>query len=397
MDKLALYNDALLLTGQIPLSGLTEAVEARYYLDSVWNMGAVEYCLEIVKPSFSTKTVKLNTPAVSTQHDLDSVHTLPADFIVEREAYSDSKLDQPISRYIVEDRKLACEYATIFLRYVSSDYVTTFTAWTASFARVVSAYLAREIAGKVNPIVLDQINALFIDRVKATLEIEAEKEPETRSAASTTTLTPELMAVYNDALLIMGVRQKIVSVTDDSNRRAILDTAWNAGIVKDLLEDTAWTFALTSTQVQSDPSLAPKWGYAYAMKAPADMLRIDGIYFDEYMSSAIRRYIYEDRTFYTDVTIIYIQFVSSTWESRVAEWPISFRRLVAAQLARDASASLVDEGADVKKAIFEHETRRSAAKSNDAISAPPRIIASGSWVGSRGGRYERIEKGRLIR
>jgi len=55
-------------------------------------------------------------------------------------------------------------------------------------------------------------------------------------------------------------------------------------------------------------------------------------------------------------------------------------------MAHDAAASLRNEGADSDRADLEYEKREGDAKTNDAISAPPRILSTGSWVRSRGGR-----------
>ena len=77
-DKLTYFNSALTsLLGQEPLASISEDRPPQYYLNSAYDLGAVNYCLEVTKPVFARKTAKLATPAVSTDHDLDSVHTLP--------------------------------------------------------------------------------------------------------------------------------------------------------------------------------------------------------------------------------------------------------------------------------------------------------------------------------
>ena len=75
VDKEALYNNALLLIGQRRLLNITEDREPRYLLDDAYDLGAIEYCLEVVKPVFSRKTATLNSTTPSTEHDLDNVYT----------------------------------------------------------------------------------------------------------------------------------------------------------------------------------------------------------------------------------------------------------------------------------------------------------------------------------
>ena len=50
VTKLSLYNDTLQLLGERRLASDTEDREPRYDLDSLYDNGAVDYCLEVVKP-----------------------------------------------------------------------------------------------------------------------------------------------------------------------------------------------------------------------------------------------------------------------------------------------------------------------------------------------------------
>lgn len=59
VTKLSLYNDTLILLGQRVLSTDTEDRPNRHKLDSLYNNGAVDYCLEVVKPKFASKLVSL--------------------------------------------------------------------------------------------------------------------------------------------------------------------------------------------------------------------------------------------------------------------------------------------------------------------------------------------------
>jgi len=382
VDKLSLYNNALTLLGQRTLTGLTEDREPRYILDGIYDLDAIKYCLEVVKPVFARKTVLLSSPVVSTEHDLDSVHTLPSDYITITGVYSDAKLDQPISRYIIEGNTLACEYASIYLRYTSDDHVTSFTNWSASFARVVAAYLGRESSSKLAPKQTEEINSLFLDRVESTIQIDKDREPENRSSVTTVTLTNDWRNIYNDALLIMGL-DEITTNTDDSNRRTKLDRSLDAGIVAELLEITGWTFATTSTKSDFDPSIEPDWGYSRAHSYPADMHRIDGYFYDEYMKSPLKAYTDEGDKIFTDEDTIYVQYISTDWLVNPSNWPAHFKRLVAARMANDASASLRNEGADMVRSKESYDERESSSKSIDAMSSPPRRLASGRWASSR--------------
>ena len=387
LDKLGIYNNALQLIGERKLSSISENREPRRLLDSAYDFGAVNYCIEIVKPSFSRKTIKLTSSNPSASHDLDNVFDLPADWISTVDVYSDSRLDQPISRYINEDRTIACEFDTIFVRYASSDSAEVFTKWSPSFAHVVSTYLAREISTRLTPEEYDILDAKFGNRVEAALNIEKTKEPQRRSKASTTSLTQKWINIYNDALLIMGL-EKITDGNDDSFRRSTLDTAIDADLVEAALEDIGWHWALKSVKSLHNPSLEPDWGYSRAHDKPADMHRLEGVYYDEYFQRPLKTYLDEGEVFFTDEDEIFLQYVSSDFHNDPDGWSPSFRRLIGARLAKDCYMTLNHKA--MNKVESEFDKRESAAKSIDVMQSPPRLIAEGSWVRSRNqGRSQR--------
>lgn len=380
VSKLALYNNALLLLGQRKLAAVDEDRPPRHYLDGAYDLGAIEFCLEVAQPYFARKTVELDTSAVSAEHALDNVFTLPTDFVTVYRVYSDDTLDTPVDRYIIEDNTLACSHDTIYLRYISDTYVTTFDYWSPSFAAVVSAYLASQVAIKIAPSKYEGLEAYFQDRVKVTQELDSGKEPDQRPSTPEVTLTEAWRLIYNDALQIMGL-DIISSLGDDSDRKVKLDRALNSNLVEMLLEDIGWQFALKSTMSQYDPSLEPEWGYSRVHAHPEDMHRLDGIYGDSYMRYPIRRYSDEDEKFFCDYEDIYVQYVSTNFLTGPSNWPAFFKRLVAGRLAKDACAAL--EGADTDRADLEYDDRRDSALSNDAVTSPPKIFTEGSWIRSR--------------
>jgi len=387
IDKLSLYNNALTLIGQRTLDNLTEDRPSRYALDAAYDLDAIAYCLEIVKPVFARKTITDSSSTTSSGHDLDNVFTLPADYLSLIGVYSDAVLDEEIERYIIEGNTLACEHATIYLRYVSDDAVTVFTYWSPSFAQVVSSFLAREISVHIAPKQTEQADAKFVDRIKSSIEMDKDREPTKRSSASTVTMTNEWRAVYNDALLIMGLPE-ITSNNDDSNRRSKLDHALNSGVVKALLEITGWTFATQSTKSIYDPSVEPSWGFKRAHAYPPKMHRIDGYFYDEYMRNPLKLYTDEGDKIFTDEDEIYVKFISTDFLTDITLWPMHFQRLVGARMAADAAGSLKSEGADLKMAREIYEDREETAKSIDTMASPPRVLSGGKWAGSRyTGRY----------
>ena len=113
---------------------------------------------------------------------------------------ADPQLDQPIDRYINEDRTIECDYSSIYVRYCSSTNSTDFTKWSQSFARVVSAYLAREIVSRINSSKYEEVNAELNARIEIAIGIGSTKEPYDRPKASTSTLSQSWLNIYNSAL-----------------------------------------------------------------------------------------------------------------------------------------------------------------------------------------------------
>ena len=378
--QLSLYNEALLLVGERELTTVTDAVEARYRLDSAYANG-VDYCLELVAPVFARKTSKLTTYTTSSVHAYDNVFTLPADYISMVELYSDEKLDQPISRYIIEGGTLACNYTTIYLRYITNSYALTL--WDRSFVQVVVAYLAMSVAPRIASDEVERATALFNERVNQAVALRQSKEPDKRSSNEGVTLTNDWRAIYNNALMILGL-DEINSNTDDSDRKVKLDVARSSNLIEYLLEKTGWHWAIQSYQAQYNPSLEPEWGYNRVFDKPDDLHRLDGIFEDEMMQTPLKNYKDEGEYIYTNINTIYIQFVSNSYLTTPSYWPSYFRRLVAAAMARDVAMSL---GVDPRIPATLYEEIEYEAKNIDIMQSPPRKISNGSWVRARYSGY----------
>lgn len=390
IDQVSLYNNALVAIGERKLSSISEDREPRHKLDTIWNLGAVEYCLDLIKPHWATTVVKLNSPSASAQHDLDEVHTLPAAYLSLVGLYSDSKLDQPVNRYIIEGRTIACEYDPVYLRYVSNAPASSFTNWTPNFAQVVVAYLAKELAATYAPSRRDELRTSFESAVQAAIQVEGFKEPGARSSRTTNTLNAPWLKVYNDALQIMGLPH-MVDAFDDSAARVALDVALNNDLVQDLLEEYSWHFPSKIVKIDYDPSLETDWGYEYAFNKPADMVRFMGIFTDDRQKQPLKRYHDESGNFYADVTEIYIHYISDDDLDNPANWPVIFRKLVAAQMARDAAPSI--PMANIDNVMYVHKDRIDTAQNTDAFQSPPQVIGQGAWVSSRGA-YRNSGRGR---
>lgn len=372
--KLNIYNSALMAAGLPRLTSLNDESESRYNLDSLWALNPQRYCAEMVKPRFAARTVQLSASSPSSSHDLDNVFVVPADFVELVGVYSDSRLDQKVERFIRDGNTIACEYPIIYFRYINFTTLTDYNRWSASFARVVFTYLAKQLVAD------EMVEQKFQAAVAIALQSESVDEPAVRSNAPTVTLNNTWLNIYNDALLILG-QDKIVKVDDDSQRRSVLDTVINVDLVTSVLEDIGWYWAITSERLTYNPSLEPEWGYKYAYRLPDDVHRFDGVWYDEYFRTPIRDYSQEGDVLFCGVTEIYIQYVSSNYADSPDDWKPSFRRYIAAVMARDTVSMF--PGADVNYVLNTFEDRKREMYSLDAQQSPPLVLSAGSWSRSR--------------
>lgn len=386
IDQLSLYNNALMLVGERPLATLTDAIETRYRLDVAYNQDAVDSCLSVVKPNFASARSKLTASSTLTGFNLAEVCTLPSDYVDIVVAYSDVDFDTPIKRHFINDLTIESDFATVYLWYITNSI--SIADWSSPFADVVTAYLAIQIAPRFAPQKLEELKAYYDERLKFAIQLDGVKAD--RPIKASATLSDTWRAIYNDALMILGL-PPIVSNDDDSERRAQLDIALGTGVVKTCFETTAWTFGITADKVTYDPSLEPGWGYRRVFAKPNDMVRFDGIWSDEYFTSPIKLYEDDNQYWYTDVDTIYIKYVKSSFLSTPSAWPQYFTNLVAAELAMRAGNALKG---DMKNAAMQKEDREARAESQDAMAGPPLRIAEGSWSRARRGTGRQVYDGR---
>lgn len=381
VTKLSLYNNALILLGQRVLSNDTEDRPNRHKLDALYNNGAVDYCLEMGKPRFASTLVALTggTPTLITGYTKEA--TLPSSFQAIIGVYADASMDQEITRFTHEEDKILSDVTVVYVRFVQDFATSGLTYMSASFASLVSAYLARELAVTLDPDAYEAVSGEVDKRLDISIANDTDTEAGNKGLSGGT-LTSAWLNIYNDTLQILG-QPRIASVTEDSLRKNQLDIALDSEMVEACLEDTSWGFASETAKLFYDPSVEPAFGPKYAYTKPTDLHRLDGIWTDDSRRSPIRDYTDEGGKFFTDYQIIYIEYVSKDYLTDPTLWPSYFKRFIAAQLAIDAGPSIPNS--NLQNANDRYEQRRNEAMSTDAIQTPPRRFSEGAWVGSRQG------------
>jgi len=384
VTKLALYNDALRLVGAERLASATEAREVRYKLDEIWDLGAAKHCFRIAKPVFARKTVKLSTPTTITTHGLTNEHTLPTDYAAMVEVFADEDLDQAVKRRLIEDDNLYTEIAVVWVRYVR-DLSSIFTNWTPDFSKVVSTYIAQQLATRIKPDRVEDLTAGLESAIELSLSISAQEEDFRRPQKTLTTLTNEWLPIYNDALQLLGLR-RMTTISDERSDRTELDAALDSRLVRSMFEDYPWNWARITVKSEENTRLETDFGYECVHEKPEDLIRLDGVFRDEYCRTPLKNYADEGRVLLCNDDTIYLKYVPDTYVGQPASWPASFARLVAALMAEQAEPNIEMIRPDVRRNLPEKVVRRRHdATSNDFMQSPPQRINTGSWVRARQG------------
>ena len=389
VDKLAIYNDALRLTGAERLATITEEREVRFKLDEIWDLGAPEHCLRLAKPVFARKTRQLTASGTTTNHALEQEYDLPSDFVAIFEVYADADLDQMVRRRIIEDNKLYAEIDTLYLRYIA-DFTSNIAAWSPDFVRVVSAYIAQQMTPRLAPEKFEARTKDLEAALEASFALSDMEEPADRPARTLTTLKREWLPVYNDALTVLG-RSKLTTIDDERIERVQFDVVRDSRLVEDMLADYTWNFSRISVEISRNTRLEPRWGYMEAFEKPTDILRLDGVFVDEKMRVPLKDYAEEGSVIFCNQSVIYLSYVPRKFLEAPEVWPSHFARYVGAALACEAAPSIPGLAPGMMENAYKVKMeRKGTAESRDFMQSPPQRIGSGSWTRarSRGGNSE---------
>lgn len=393
ISKLGLYNSALRRAGSERLSDLTENREARHKLDEIWDAGAVKHCARLALPGFARKTVAFTSSTTVSTHGFQYEHDLPSDFAGLVGLFLDEDLDTESQRRLVEGGKLYTENASVWLRY-AAVYDSDFTNWTTDFESVVAAWLAYQYRQRTDPETASLYRDVFDNEVQQSRALSEQDESSYRPQKSSTTLSNDWLTLYNAALSHLG-RPRVTSLQDERQEVIALHTARESRLVESLFSDYTWQFGGKTVKLTYNSHLEPAWGYNRGFTKPTDILRFDGIFFDEYQRSPIRDYREQDGVIYTRSDDIWIKYVSTSLLTQPSSWPVLFWQYVAAAMAEYAKGQV--PGLDDQTSVRVHDVYMNAkrdAENWDFLQSPPQVINQGSWVRSKLQNYRHGDRGR---
>ena len=375
--QLDVWNQALLLVGDRPLSSDTEDREARYRCQEIWKT-APEFCVEQAKPTFARKGVTLTLTASAT---VAFGHTtaLPADHAGLVGVYRNGDLSTPYSRYVVEGSNLLSDQTALFIRYVSNANATNLALWDTTFAELVIAYMAMKLAERFDPDKLDSLSKSFTGRLGAAIGYYKSQEPVVTPSSTVAAVDDaDHTALLEDFSLLLGVDK------DDPVVRSKFSQALNVGLIESTLAEINWQWG--TILAHSVGIVDTTYGFTYVHALPAGLHNIVEIYTSDVLDKLLAdQHTRTGDQIYTNYEQLWIRYVPESVITDLSTWPSYFKRLVAARMAVNAGAGLAKQGAQLDVAAQQMQIRTMEALSADIPTTAHQTIAPGRWVGSRAG------------
>jgi len=148
--KLSLYNGALALLGETPLSSLSEDRPARHWLDRSWDNGVLDFCLEQGQWNWATRSTKITySTTIIPAYGPKYAYEVPSDFKGINSVWIDENFTAALEGYIIEAGVIYSNWDVIFLKYVSN--AATYGGNLAKFPEVFAKYVEARLANEAQP------------------------------------------------------------------------------------------------------------------------------------------------------------------------------------------------------------------------------------------------------
>jgi len=194
------------------------------------------------------------------------------------------------------------------------------------------------------------------------------------------------LSLWNGALAALG-ESRLVTVTDNVEARYILSDIWDRDALETLLRAGQWNFAGRTAMLDYSPSITPSFGYQFAFPKPDDFVRTMKVCHDEYYDMPLLRYQDEANVWFTDISVLYVQYVSNDtqWGADMSLWPEDFTRWAELWLALQAAPVITHSDGVYERLARQEDELRRRAKNGDAMEEPSTIPPEGRWSRARRG------------
>lgn len=409
---LGLYNGALRILKEGRLSDTTDDVPARYLLDDAID-GAKADTLEKGQWNFAKRSTSVSGSASATM-GYSYRFTKPTDCVRLISISSSSAYYPPLEAYDEDATYWYSNVTTIYITYVSDDasYGGDLTKWPESFAKVIEAYLAVEIAPSLtkSDALIGHAEGVLDDAMRRALAKDAINR--TSRVVSSATLD-----IYNEALRLVG-RRFLTNFNDDflarrlsdpgqppgngqqgrpaSNGaddahmemvlRRLLDECWDASVAY-MLQQGLWNFAQRTVALEYVTDVEPAFGHQYLFEKPTDIVRIVAISSSAELFPTLGNYLEEGDYYAANCNPLYLQYISddAAYGLDQSKWPESFRKALAAHLAIEIAPTARVSAADRNDLAKKFIVRVKDARAKDAMDQANMRMQPGRLTMARSG------------
>jgi hypothetical protein len=198
---------------------------------------------------------------------------------------------------------------------------------------------------------------------------------------------PTKLEVYNGALQTHLNCRPLRTLSDARTERRALDAVWTP-VLKWMLEQGMWNFALRTQRWEASTTVIPEFGHRSAFAKPADYVRLSRISDNEYLEPTLSNYLEEGDYFICDIDVIFAQFVSNdlNFGADPNKWTPAFAAAFKGELAYEARGGIgnlstidVNELKKAKRRLMQD------AQSKDVVNQAPSKLPQGRLVSARAG------------
>lgn len=207
-------------------------------------------------------------------------------------------------------------------------------------------------------------------------------------------MTISQLDLFNGALRILGER-KLASLSESREPQRVLTDIWNEGkgATRAMLEKGLWNFAIRTSQMTYSPSTTPPFGYQYAFNKQTDHVRTAAVCSDPYFNQPLTQYDDEAGYIFADLNTIYVKWVSddASYGSNYSLWTQEFILYFENYLAWRSCKRITGKDPNTvngsSSITRDYEKQGIKARSLEAMDEPAKFFPSGTWSGSRRGRF----------
>lgn len=188
-----------------------------------------------------------------------------------------------------------------------------------------------------------------------------------------------IVEICNMALRRLGA-EKISDAqytTPDSKRSNLVKDSYPL-VIKRMLENHPWNFALVQAELSGGSS--PTYGYTYAHSLPSDYIRLSRYEDDDVLDL---KFEIIGNKFHTDEETLKLTYVGYTVETTEALFTPLFKRALALELAIEISYSLLQSAEQQEQIKAEAKEALRDARLVDAQSGSPHSFIVTSWTDDR--------------